>query len=222
MSISMMTETTMPPGLLVSWQPTHTPLPVPGAGGLAGPGRPPLTLTLTVVLWLASRRPELGATDSLPIRPDDSVADHDTGPPEAVSVTRAPDSALITIVRGATLSVPGAGGGAGVVLLAEGTREPGGGPCRGDGLWLGAGLWLDEGAEGEDDRPPPPGVVPPADGDGATWAAAPAVAFAELPAPLHKAERWERPPQKSRTLGASPPNWYAPGVPPVPHWTPRR
>ena len=84
------------------------------------------------------------------------------------------------------------------MLLAVGAGEPGAGLCRGGALWLGAGLWLDEGAEGEDDGPPPPGVVPSADGDGATWAAAPAVAFAELPAPLHKADRRERPPQTGK------------------------
>ena len=88
-STSMTTETTMPPGLMVRWQPTHTPPPVRGT---AWPRSPPLTLTLTVVLCPASRRPELGATDSWPIRPEDSVTDHDTGPPEAVSVRLAPDS----------------------------------------------------------------------------------------------------------------------------------
>jgi hypothetical protein len=65
----------------------------------------------------------------LPIRPEDSAIDHDTGPPEAVSVRLAPDSALSTIVRGATRSVPGGGGGAALVLLADG-----------DGLWPGDGL----------------------------------------------------------------------------------
>jgi len=57
------------------------------------------------------------------------VTDHETGPPEAVSVRLAPDSALTTIVRGATRSVPGGGGGVAVVLLADG-----------DGLWPGDGL----------------------------------------------------------------------------------
>src|SRR5439155_632771 len=95
-SISMMTETTMPPGLTVSWQPTHTPAPaaLPVTARLARPRSPPLTLTLTVVLWPASRRPEAGATDNLPIRPEDSVIDHDTGPPEAVSPRLPPDDAV--------------------------------------------------------------------------------------------------------------------------------
>jgi hypothetical protein len=125
-SISMTTETTMPPGLMMSWQPTHTPAPLPfpaaaaAAAGPAWPESPPLTLTLTVVLCPASRRPELGATDSVPIRPGDSVTDHDTGPPEAVSVRLAPDSALTTIVLGATRSVPGGGGGGGAVVLLAG------------------------------------------------------------------------------------------------------
>jgi hypothetical protein len=162
-SISMTTETTMPPGLTVSWQPTHTPAPVPVTARLARPWSPPLTLTLTVVLWPAGRRPEAGATDSLPIRPEDSVMDHDTGPPEAVSLRLAPDSALSRIVLGATLSVPGGGGGGGAVVpLADGD-----------------GLWPDGRAEGED--PPPTGVAPPAAGEGETRAAALAVAFAELP-----------------------------------------
>ena len=108
-----------------------------------------MTLTLTVVLCPASRRPELGATDSWPIRPEDSVTDHDTGPPEAVSVRLAPDSALTTIVLGATRSVPGGGGGGGaVVLLADGD-----GARLGDGLWLGDGPWLDGGADGEFNLP---------------------------------------------------------------------
>jgi hypothetical protein len=180
-SISMMTETTMPPGLTVSWQPTHTPAPFPATARLARPRSPPLTLTLTVVLWPASRRPEAGATDSLPIRPEDSVMDHDTGPPEAVSLRLAPDSALSTIVLGATLSVPGGGGGGGaVVLLADGDGLwLGDGLCPGDGVWLGDGLWPDGRAEGDD--PPPTGVAPPAAGEGDTRAAALAVAFAELP-----------------------------------------
>jgi hypothetical protein len=180
-SISMMTETTMPPGLTVSWQPTHTPAPLPVTARLARPRSPPLTLTLTVVLWPASRRPEAGATDSLPIRPEDSVMDHDTGPPEAVSLRLAPDSALSTIVLGATLSVPGGGGGGGAVVLLAGGDGLwlGDGLCRGDGLWLGAGLWPDGPADGED--PPPAGVAPPATGEGDTRAAALAVALAELP-----------------------------------------
>jgi hypothetical protein len=119
-SISMMTETTMPPGLIVSWQPTHTPAALPVTARLARPRSPPLTLTLTVVLWPASRRPEAGATDSLPTRPEDSVIDHDTGPPEAVSLRLAPDSALSTIVLGVTLSVPGGGGGGGAVVPLAG------------------------------------------------------------------------------------------------------
>jgi hypothetical protein len=165
----------MPPGLTVSWQPTQTPPPV--RAELARPRSPPLTLTLTVVLCPASRRPEAGATDRLPIRPEDSVMDHDTGPPEAVSLRLAPDSALSTIVLGATLSVPGGGGGGGaVVRLADGD-----GLGRGDGLWLGDGLRLDGRAEGEGEGPPPAGVVAPAAGEGDTRAAALAVAFAELP-----------------------------------------
>src|SRR6266699_6538898 len=176
----MTTETTMPPGLTVSWQPTHTPPLVPGTARtceLDKPRSPPLTLTLTVVLWPASRRPEAGATDSLPIRPEDSVIDHDTGPPEAVNRRLAPDSALSTIVLGATLSVPGGGGGGGaVVLLADGD-----GLCRGAGLWLGDGLWPDGRAEGEGEVPPPAGVVPPVAGEGDTRAAALAVALAGLP-----------------------------------------
>lgn len=101
-----------------------------------------MTLTLTVVLCPASRRPELGVTDSWPIKPEDSVTDHDTGPPEAVSVRLAPDSALTTIVLGATWSVPGGGGGGGAVVLLAGGDGLwlGDGLCRGDGLWLGAGL----------------------------------------------------------------------------------
>src|SRR6266700_5432540 len=170
-----MTETTMPPGLMVSWQPTHAPAPAPVTARLARPRSPPLTLTLTVVLWPASRRPEAGATDSLPIRPEDSVMDHDTGPPEAVSLRLAPDSALSTIVLGATLSVPGGGGGGGAVVLLAG----GDGLRLGDGLWLGDGPWLDGRAEGE--GPPPAGVVPPATAEGDTPGAPLAVAFAELP-----------------------------------------
>jgi len=181
MSISMTTETTMPPGLTVSWQPTHTPPPIPGTARTrepAGPRSPPLTLTLTVVLWPASRRPEFGATDSLPIRPEDSVTDQETGPPDAVSVRLAPDSALTTIVRGATRSVPGGGGGVAVVLLADGDGLwLGDGLCGGDGLWLGDGRWPGDGGESEG----PGGVVPPAAGEGDTRAAALAVAFAELP-----------------------------------------
>ena len=138
----MTTETPMPPGLTMSWQPTHAPLPFPAAAAAAaGPARPawpespPLTLMLTVVLWPASRRPEAGATETVPIRPEDSVMNHDTGPPEAVSLRLAPDSALTTIVLGATMSVPGGGGGGGAVVpLADG-----------DGLWLGDGLCRGDG-----------------------------------------------------------------------------
>jgi hypothetical protein len=167
-STSMTTETTMPPGLTVSWQPTHTPPPVRGT---ARPRSPPLTLTLTVVLCPARRRPELGDTDnSWPIRPGDSVTDHDTGPPEAVSVRLAPDSALTTIVLGATRRVPGGGGGGGAVVLSAG----------GDGLWLGDGPWLDGRAEGAGEGPPA-GVGPPATREGDTPPAALAVAGAELP-----------------------------------------
>src|SRR6185369_12521190 len=172
-STSMTTETTMPPGLMVSWQPTHTPPPVRGT---ARPRRLPVTLTLTVVLWPASRRPELGVTDSWPIKPEDSVTDHDTGPPEAVSVRLAPDSALTTIALGATWSVPGGGGGGGAVVLLAG----GDGVWLGDGLWLGDGPWLDGRAEGAGEEPPA-GAVPPAAAEGDTPPAALAVAPAELP-----------------------------------------
>src|SRR5690349_16149468 len=169
----MTTETTMPPGLMVSWQPTHTPPPVRGT---ARPRRPPMTLTLTVVLCPASRRPELGVTDSWPIRPEDSVTDHETGPPEAVSDRLAPDSALNTIVLGATWTVPGRGGGGGAVVLPAG----GDGLRPGDGLWLGDGPWLDGRAEGAGEGPPA-GAVPPATAEGDTPPAALAVAPAELP-----------------------------------------
>ena len=202
----MTIETTMPPGLTVSWQPTHTPLPVP-ATRLARPRSPPLTLTLTVVLCPASRRPEAGPTDSLPIRPDDSVTDHDTGPPEAVNRRLAPDSALSTIVLGATLSVPGGGGGGGaVVLLADGDGlRLGDGLCPGAGLWLGDGLWPDGRAEGE--GPPPAGVVPPA-GEGDTRAAALAVALAGLPGLPELPELPELPGPPT------PPGWLPGAVPP--------
>ncbi len=143
--------TLMPPGFTVSWQPTHTPPPPPRTA--RAPRAPPsvlLTLRLTVVLRPASSRPEDGATVSLPTRPGDSVMDHCTGPPDAVSVRLPPVSALSTIVLGVTLSVPVAGGGVGgavlvavaVALLVDGAGEPG------DGLWLG-----DE-AEGEGEGPP--------------------------------------------------------------------
>jgi len=209
-SISMTTETTMPPGLTVSWQPTHTPPLVPGTARtceLDKPRSPPLTLTLTVVLCPASRRPEAGATDSLPIRPEDAVMDHDTGPPEAVSLRLAPDSALSTIVLGATLSVPGGGGGGGaVVLLAGGDGlRLGDGLCRGAGLWLGDGLRPDGCAEGEGEVPPPAGVVPPVAGEGDTRAAALAVALAELPGPPELPELPGPP---------APPGWLPGTVPP--------
>jgi hypothetical protein len=176
----MTTVTVMPPGLTVSWQPTHTPAALPDTARTREPARPstpPLTLTLTVALWPACRRPEDGATVSWPIRPDDSEIDHDTGPPEAVSVRVLPDSALTTIVLGVTRSVPGGGGGAAVVLLGDGAGELGEGLCRGDGLWLG------DGAEAEGDGPPRAGDVPPADGEGDTRAPALAVGVAEPPEP---------------------------------------
>jgi hypothetical protein len=185
----MTTETTIPPGLTMSWQPTQAPSPFPAVTAAPAtawtrepnwPEATPLTLMLTVVLCPASRRPEAGATETMPISPEDSVMDHDTGPPDAVSLRLAPDPALSTIVLGATPSVPGGGGGGGaVVLLADGAGLwLGEGLCRGDGLWLGAGLWVGGWAEGDE---PPTGVAPPAAGEGDTRAAALAVAFAELP-----------------------------------------
>ena len=117
--------------------------------------------------------------------------DHVTGPPEAVSVRVPPSSGPSTIVLGVTFSVPGAGGGAAVVLLVEGAGELGEGLCGGEGLWLvGAG---DDGA-GDDgagadgagaDVPPVAGEVPPAEGEGDTRAAplAVPVGCVELPGP---------------------------------------
>src|SRR5690242_16372724 len=199
----MTTETTMPPGLIVSWQPTHTPPLVPGT---ARPRSPPLTLTLTVVLCPACRRPELGATDTWPIRPEDSVTDHDTGPPEAVSVRLAPDSALTRIVLGATPSVPGGGGGGGAVVLLAG----GDGLRLGDELWLGDGPWLDGRAEGEGEGPPA-GVVPPGTADGDTPPAAPA---GELPG-LPERPGPPGPPGPPELPGApGPPGGFADAVPP--------
>jgi hypothetical protein len=105
------------------------------------------------------------------------VMDQSTGPPDAVTVRAPPLSGLRTIDRGATLSVPGGGGGGGGAgRLVDGAGEPG------DGLWPGAG---DRDGEREGLRPgagdeapgagPAGGVLPPADGEGATRAAAVAV-----------------------------------------------
>jgi hypothetical protein len=148
--MSMMTVTLMLPGFTTSWQPTHTPAPpltrsAAARTELAG-GRPAavlLTLRATVVLWPATSLPDVGETASSPTRPEDSAMNHDTGPPEAVRVRVPPRSGLTTIVRGLTLSVPGAGGrvGAalvavlvGLALLVVGAGEVG------EGRWLGAGL----------------------------------------------------------------------------------
>jgi hypothetical protein len=161
--MSKTTVTLMPPGFTVSWQPAHTPPPSPPAA--RAPRTPPsvlLTLRVTVVLRPASSRPEDGATDSLPTRPGDSVMDHCTGPPDAVSVTLPPDSALTTIVLGVTLSVPVAGGGVGGALVAVAVALLDGAGELGDGLWLDG--------EGDGEGPPGTGDVPPGEGEGNTWA----------------------------------------------------
>ncbi len=137
MLMSMTTVTLMPPGFTVSWQPTHAPTGFPPWAASAVRPAGPLALRLTVVLRPASSRPDDGATVSSPTRPGDSVMDHVTGPPEAVSVRVPPSSGLSTIVLGVTLSVPAGGGGVavaeavgvgvGVALLVDGGAELGSG-----------------------------------------------------------------------------------------------
>jgi len=107
----------IPPGFTVSWLSTEA---------------RPLTDSDTVTLWPDASVPAEGATVSLPIRLDDSVMDHVTGPPEAVSVKDPPVIGLSRIDLGATLSVPCFGGGGvaeGVlvtlVVLDDGAGEPG-------------------------------------------------------------------------------------------------
>ena len=95
----------------------------------------PLTSRTTVTLCPDASRPEDGETISLPIKSDDSVMDHDTGPPEAVRVRLLSRCGLSRIVVGVTLNVPCLGGGMAVpvavaVLLAvavpvDGAGEPG-------------------------------------------------------------------------------------------------
>ncbi len=167
MLTARMTVTLMPPGLTVSWQPTQapTPPPPPSATRASRPVPALLALIATVTLWPACSRPEDGVTVSLPSRPADSVMDHDTGPPVAVSRRDAPSSGLTVIVLGVTPSVPGAGGGVevAVLVLADGAGE------------LGEGLWLDDDDVGEGPRPgdvpTAAGEVPPAAGEGDTRAA---------------------------------------------------
>ena len=138
--------------------------------------------------------------------------DHCTGPPDAVSVTLPPDSALTTIVLGVTLSVPVAGGGVGgavlvavaVALLLDGAGE------------LGDGLWLDDGAEGDGDGPPGTGDVPPGEGEGEGDAGAGPLAgpagCAGLPGLLWPPPGWELPVLPGWVPGAVPPD----EAPPVP------
>ncbi len=108
----------------------------------------PLTLRVTVTLCPAASLPDDGETVTRPIRLDDSVMDHDTGPPEAVSVRLPPSSGLSTTVVGVTLSVPCLGGGVAVgvggavVVLVDGAGEPG------------DVLWEDDGAVAEGELAP--------------------------------------------------------------------
>jgi hypothetical protein len=108
----------------------------------------PLTSRTTVTLCPDASRPEDGKTISLPIKPDDLVMDHDTGPPEAVRVRLLSRCGLSRIVVGVTLNVPSLGGGMAVaVLLAvavpvDGAGEPG------------DVLWVDDGAVAEGEEPP--------------------------------------------------------------------
>jgi hypothetical protein len=127
------TATRWPPGVTVSSPVTVLPLQDTSETIEAGS---PLTLATswlsrdavsmtpraTVTLWPAASLPADGVTVSSPARLADTVADHDTGPPEALKVRAPPSVGPSAIVVGVTLSVPCAGaGGVGVaegVLLA--------------------------------------------------------------------------------------------------------
>ena len=63
--------------------------------------------------WPAWRVPADGATFRLPSRVDGSLIDQETGPPCAVIVIWVPPSVLSRTDVGATVSVPGRGGGGG-------------------------------------------------------------------------------------------------------------
>jgi hypothetical protein len=103
----MTTVTVMPPGFTASRPSTLTALTVPRAAATLWPDTVPLAPTETVALWPAASLPEDGETVTSPIRADDSVMDHVTGPPEAVRVRVPPSGGLSTMVVGVTLSVPG-------------------------------------------------------------------------------------------------------------------
>src|SRR5580700_5492889 len=93
--------------------------------------------------------------------------DQVTGPPEAVRLIELPSSGVSRSEVGVTVSVPGAGGGGALVLLAgvlvDGAGELGFGPALDGAGELGFGLALDGGAEVGDDGcpllPGEPGLV---------------------------------------------------------------